>query len=146
MSSSQPTEAAPSDAFGELLRGSLIPTAVAAALCVAGALVSSPMAAGSALFGAALVILFFGAGLFVMKFTAHLAPTTVMALVMLSYTVKVLLLGLALLLVRDASWLSGYAVGVSITVCTLVWLFFEMRSYRRLRIFVHDPQPTDDVP
>jgi hypothetical protein len=31
-------------------------------------------------------------------------------------------------------------VGVSITVCALVWLFFEMRAYRRLRIFAYDPE------
>ena len=33
----------------------------------------------------------------------------------------------------------GYAVGVTITVCALVWLFFELRAYKRLRIFTYDP-------
>jgi ATP synthase protein I len=42
-------------------------------------------------------------------------------------------------LLRDVSWVSGYAVGLSITVCALVWLFCEMRAYKRLRIFAYDP-------
>ena len=75
-----------------------------------------------------------------MKRTAHLAPTTVMAIVMVTYTAKVLALGLAMFLLRDASWVNGYAVGVTITICTLVWLFFEMRAYKRLRIFAFDPR------
>jgi hypothetical protein len=29
---------------------------------------------------------------------------------------------------------------VSVTVCAVVWLFFEMRAYKRLRIFAFDPE------
>lgn len=128
-----------SDAFATLLRGSLLPALVAAGACVVGGLVSSPKAAWSAAFGAALVIFFFALTLLVMKRTTDLPPTTVMLVVMATYTVKVLVIGLALLLLHDASWVSGYALGISITVCALVWLFFEMRSYQRLRILVYDP-------
>ena len=132
-----------SDAFGQLLRGSLVPTAAAAVVCVVVALFSSPKAAYSAAFGAALVIFFFSATLLVMKRTADLAPTTVMMIVMATYTFKVVVLGVAMFALRDASWVSGYAVGVSITVCALVWLFFEMRAYKRLRIFVYDVESSD---
>ncbi|MCU1538299.1 MAG: hypothetical protein JWP82_2650 [Humibacillus sp.] len=129
-----------SDAFAQLLRGSLLPTAVAALGCVVVGLFSSPRAAWSAAFGAALVIFFFSLTLLVMKRTAELAPTTVMMVVMATYTFKVVVLGVAMFALRDVSWVSGYAVGVSITVCALVWLFFEMRAYRRLRIFAYDPE------
>lgn len=135
----------PSDPFAELLKGSLVPTLIVSALCVVVALFFGAMQAWSALFGSVLVMVFFGAGLAVMKVTTHMAPTAVMGLVMLSYTAKVLLLGVALWLVKDASWLSGYATGVTITVCTLIWLFFEMRSYLRLRIFVFEA-PVDAGP
>jgi FtsH-binding integral membrane protein len=135
--------ASQSDAFAELLRGSLLPTLAAAAVCVVVGLFSGPREAWSAAFGALLVILFFGAGLLVMKGSADRAPTTVMLLVMVTYTVKVLLLGATLFLLRDAAWLSGFAAGLAITVCTLVWLFFELRAYRRLRIFAFDPGPQD---
>ncbi|WP_347352080.1 hypothetical protein [Intrasporangium sp.] len=139
MSARPGRNAAPSDAFAQLLRGCLLPTLVAAAACVVAAFFASPMAAWSAAFGAVLVIAFFGLTLLVMKRTADLPPTTTMVVVLVAYTLKVAALGVAMFLVRDASWLSGYAVGVSITVCAVVWLFFEMRAYKRLRIFVYDP-------
>lgn len=135
-----------SDAFAQLLRGSVWPTVVAAVVCIGVGLVSSPLAAGSAALGAALVIGFFGLTLLVMKRTADLPPTTVMAVVMATYTAKVLFLGAVMFAVRDAAWVSGYAVGVTITVCALVWLFFELRAYKRLRIFVYDPQGDAALP
>jgi ATP synthase protein I len=135
-----------SDAFAEMLRGSLWPTLVAAAVCIAVGLFTSPMAAWSAALGAALVVGFFSVTLLVMKRTADLPPTTVMLVVMVTYTVKVLVLALVMFAVRDVSWLSGYAVGVTITVCALVWLFFELRAYKRLRIFAYDPNGAAALP
>ncbi|HEU5000585.1 MAG TPA: hypothetical protein VFT68_16720 [Lapillicoccus sp.] len=135
-----------SDAFGELLRGSLWPTLVAAVVCIGVGLVSSPMAAWSAALGAALVVGFFSLTLLVMKRTANLPPTTVMLVVMVTYTVKVVVLGVVMFAVRDVPWLSGYAVGVTITVCALVWLFFELRAYKRLRIFAYDPDGAAALP
>jgi ATP synthase protein I len=132
------------DAFAELLRGSLVPTLGAAGVCVVVGLVSSPRAAWSALFGGALVVGFFTVTLLAMRRTADLAPTTVMMVVMATYAGKVLALGVVMFLLRDVTWVSGYAVGVTITVCTLVWLFFEMRAYKRLRIFAFDPAPHPD--
>lgn len=135
-----------SDAFAELLRGSVWPTLVAAAACVAVGLVSSPKAAWSAALGAALVVGFFSLTLLAMKRTADLPPTTVMLVVLATYTAKVLVLGVVMFLLRDVTWVSGYAVGVTITVCALVWLFFEMRAYRRLRIFAYDPDGAAALP
>jgi hypothetical protein len=132
-------EARESDAFGELLRGALRPTALVGVLAVLVAVFSGITAAWSAALGAVIVLGFFTASLLVMKRTAHLPPTTVMAVVMITYTVKVIVLGVVLFAVRDASWLNGYAAGVTITVCALVWLFFEMRAYKRLRIFAFSP-------
>lgn len=140
MSATPARSASQSDAFAQLLRGSLFPTLAAAGVCVVVGLFSSPKAAWSAALGAALVIFFFSLTLLVMKRTADRAPTTVMMVVMATYTFKVIVLGVAMYLLSDVSWVSGYAVGVSITVCALVWLFFEMRAYKRLRIFAYDPE------
>ncbi len=145
MMSDAPT-ARQSDAFAELLRGSLLPTLVAAVVCVIVGVVSSPEAAWSAALGAALVIGFFSLTLLAMKRTAELPPTTVMMVVLATYTAKVLVLGVVMFALRDATFVSGYAVGVSITVCALVWLFFEMRAYRHLRIFAYDPQGAAALP
>lgn len=139
MSATSGRNASQSDAFAQLLRGCVLPTLAAALICVVGGFFSSPMAAWSAAFGAALVILFFGLTLLVMKRTADLAPATTMVVVMIAYTLKIVVLGIVMFLLHDATWVSGYAVGVSITVCAIVWLFFEMRAYKHLRIFVYDP-------
>lgn len=135
-----------SDAFAELLKGSFLPTVVVAVGCVVVGLFSSPQAAWSAALGAALVLGFFSLTLLAMKRTADLPPTTVMMVVLATYTAKVLVLGVVMFALRDASFVSGYAVGVSITVCALVWLFFEMRAYRHLRIFAYDPAGAAALP
>ena len=100
-----------SDAFTELLRGSFVPTAVVGLLAVVVGMFSGPKAAWSAALGAVLVLAFFTVSLLAMKRTAHLAPTAVMLVVMVTYTVKILALGLVMVVLRDAAWVSGYAVG-----------------------------------
>ena len=139
MSATPARDASQSDAFAQLLRGSLLPTAVAGLVCVVVGLFSSPKAAWSAALGAAIVIFFFSLTLLVMKRTADLPPTTTMMIVMATYTFKVLVLGVVMFALRDVTWASGFAIGLSITVCAVVWLFFEMRAYKRLRIFAYDP-------
>jgi hypothetical protein len=139
LSATPAPNASQSDAFAQLLRGSLLPTAAVGLGCVVVGLFSSPKAAWSAALGAAIVIFFFSVTLLVMKRTADLPPTTVMIVVMITYTFKVLVLGVVMFGLRDVTWASGYAIGLSITVCAIVWLFFEMRSYKRLRIFAYDP-------
>jgi hypothetical protein len=139
LSATSGRSASQSDAFAQLLRGCVLPTLAAAVVVIVAAFFSSPKAAWSAAFGAALVIVFFGLTLLVMKRTADLAPATTMVVVMITYTLKVVVLGVVMFLLRDATWVSGYAVGVSITVTAIVWLFFEMRAYKHLRIFVYDP-------
>jgi lysylphosphatidylglycerol synthetase-like protein (DUF2156 family) len=139
LSATPARDASQSDAFAQLLRGSLLPTSVAGLVCVVVGLFSSPKAAWSAALGAAIVIFFFSLTLLVMKRTADLAPTTTMMIVMATYTFKVLVLGIVMFSLRDVTWASGYAIGLSVTVCAVVWLFFEMRAYKRLRIFAYDP-------
>ena len=139
LSATPARSASQSDAFAQLLRGSLLPTSVAGLVCVVVGLFSSPKAAWSAALGAAIVIFFFSLTLLVMKRTADLAPTTTMMIVMATYTFKVLVLGIVMFSLRDVTWASGYAIGLSVTVCAVVWLFFEMRAYKRLRIFAYDP-------
>ena len=131
--------ASQSDAFAQLLRGSVLPTAAAGLVCAAVGLFSSPKAAWSAAFGALLVIFFFSLTLLVMKRTADMEPMAVMVAALITYTIKVVVVGVAVFLLRDVTWLSAYAAGLSIIVCAVVWLCFEMRSYKRLRIFAYDP-------
>lgn len=127
--------------FRRMLRGSLAPTLVVGALAVGAAAIAGAQQAGSATLGVLLVVVFFSLSLVVMQRTAHLEPTTVMAVVLASYTVKIVALGVVMIALRDAVWVSGPALALSIIVCTLVWLAFEMRAFTRLRVLVTAEHP-----
>jgi hypothetical protein len=123
--------------FSAMLRGSLVPTLVVGVVAVVvAAVLDGARGAWSAGLGAALVVVFFSLSLLVMRQTAHLQPTAVMAVVLATYTGKILALGIAMVVLRDASWLSGQALALSIIVCTVVWLAFEMRAFTRMRVLV----------
>jgi hypothetical protein len=123
--------------FSAMLRGSALPTAAVAVVCVVvAAVLAGGQGAWSAGLGAALVLVFFSLSLLVMKRTASWEPTAVMAVVLGTYTAKIIALGVAMVLLRNASWLSGQALALSIIVCTIVWLAFEMRAFTRMRVLV----------
>jgi ATP synthase protein I len=123
--------------FSAMLRGSLIPTvAVGVVVIVLSAVLGQARDTTSAALGAGVVVLFFSLSLLVMRQTAHLQPVAVMAVVLATYTVKILALGVVMIVLRDASWLSGQVLAIAIIVCTVVWLAFEMRAFTRLRILV----------
>jgi ATP synthase protein I len=127
----------PAAAFGTMLRGAASATvAVAAVAVVVAALLAGAKGAWSSALGAGLVIVFFSLSLLVMQRTAGWQPTAVMSTVLATYTAKIIALGLAMVLLRDASWLSGRALALTVIVCTVVWLAFEMRAFTRMRILV----------
>lgn len=125
------------DPYAAMLRGAAVPTAAVAlvALVVAGTLRGGPGVVGAAL-AALVVLLFFSASLLVMRAVARSAPASVLAAALLTYVTKVGLLGLFLLLVGDATWLSGDAFALTTVACAVVWLGSEVRSFSRLRVLV----------
>ncbi len=130
--------------FSAMLRGSLPPTVVAGVLAVVlAAVLGGGKDAGSAALGAGLVVVFFSLSLLVMRQTAHLQPVAVMSVVLATYTGKILALGIAMVLLRDADWVAGRALALSIIGCTVVWLAFEMRAFTRMRVLV---APQADAP
>ncbi len=139
------------DPYAQMLRGSLLPTLTVGAIATVGAAFVGAQEAWSASLGALLVVIFFSLSLLVMRRTANLEPTTVMAVVLATYTAKILALGAMMILLRDASWLSGTALALTVIACTLVWLALEMRAFTRLRVLVtdvprHDPPLADGRP
>ena len=122
--------------FAAMLRGSLLPTLVVALLAVVVSAFFGAQSAWSAAIGAGLVIVFFSLSLLVMRQTAHLQPVAVMSVVLATYTGKILALGVAMITLRNASWINGRALGLAIIACTVIWLGFEMRAFTRLRILV----------
>lgn len=133
---SQPASGA-DDPYAAMLRGALVPTLVAATICVVVAVVRAGAEglAGS-LVGAAVVVASFSSSLLVMRRTARSNPQNVMAAALLTYTTKIALLGLLLILLFDAEWLSGMAFALTAMACAAVWLGFEVRAYSRMRTLV----------
>lgn len=105
------------------------------AVLLAASIAGSSAALGAAV-GVTMVCVFFGVGAVVLGVVARLAPAASLLVALLTYTLKVVLMGLVFLALSrsgaldgtlDARWLAG-----AVIACTLVWLscqiFFSMRS------------------
>lgn len=126
------------DPYAAMLRGALVPTLVAAAVCVAVSLREGTAGLVGSLLAVAVVIGSFSSSLLVMRRTARSNPNSVMAAALVTYTTKIGLLGLMLVLLQDAEWLSGTAFALTAMLCAAVWLGFEVRAYAKMRTFVFD--------
>jgi ATP synthase protein I len=125
--------------------GPLASTGLVGLLAVGlGALVAGSSAAIGAGIGVAMVCLFFAAGAVVLGVVAMIAPAMSLLVALLTYTLKVVLMGLVFVgLSRsgaleesvDPRWLGG-----TVIVCTLVWLATQITVSMRVR------QPLYDLP
>ena len=132
-------------AVGPVVRAALLATAAVGILAgvVAGFVGGSQAVAGVAI-GVAMVSLFFGLGAVVLDVVAALAPAASLLIALLTYTLKVVLVGLvfvglnrsgALDSAVDARWLGG-----TVIACTLTWLAAQIVASMRTR------QPLYDLP
>ena len=127
------------------MRGPLVTTLVVGLLAVAaGALLAGAPAALGAALGAAMVTFFFSFGALVLGVVARLAPAASLLVALLTYTLKVVLLGVVFLALTrsgaledriDPRWLGG-----TVIACTLVWLTAQVVASTRAR------QPLYDLP
>jgi len=122
---------------GSVVRAALVMTlTVGFAVILLAGLISGSNAALGAGIGVMMVAIFFGFGAVVLGVVARLAPAASLLVALLTYTLKVVLMGLVFLALSrsgaldgtvDARWLGG-----TVIVCTLVWLacqiFFSMRT------------------
>ncbi|NAZ82547.1 hypothetical protein GTR02_12020 [Kineococcus sp. R8] len=123
------------EAFGILLRRAAVPTSAVVVVCSVVALVWQGASAGlSALLGGAIVVAFFGLRLVVMRRVAMSSPHLVMMTAMVVYSVKVILLGLALILLTRVAWIDARALGFTVIIGAVVWLAFELRGFVTMRI------------
>jgi hypothetical protein len=81
----------------------------------------------SALYGVAIVCVNFLLSAALITLTARISLGVMMAAVMFGYLARLALIGAAILLVRDASWVSLIALGLTIIVTHLGLLFWELR-------------------
>jgi ATP synthase protein I len=135
---------ATNDPYAAMLRAAAVPTAVVGLLAVAVAAVAvGARGAVGALLGTIVVVGFFSASLLAMRATARSNPGAVAAAAVVTYVTKVGLLGMFLLLVQDATWLSRDGFALTVITCGVVWLACEVRAFTRLRLPV-TPDATSD--
>ncbi|WP_432564702.1 ATP synthase subunit I [Kineococcus sp. SYSU DK003] len=135
MSTSTDAGVQASEAFGVLLRRASLISGIAALVCVVVAAVWQGVGAGlSALLGGAIVVGFFGARLVVMRKVTEKNPHMIMLTAMVVYSVKVVLLGVAMLLLIRVEGISGPALGFTVIITAVVWLAAELRAFMTMRI------------
>jgi ATP synthase protein I len=123
-----------------ILRGAAIPTGLAGlAAIIVGLVAAGSQGAFGALVGLLVVLGFFGISLFAISYSARVSPQILMPVAMGTYLFKIFaMLGLVVLL-RDATWMNGRAFGLTVVLCTLVWLIFEVRTFLRTKMLYVDP-------
>jgi ATP synthase protein I len=98
-------------------------------------------AAAWVLVGLGVVAVFFCAGALAVAAAGRLAEELTLPAALGSYLVKVVLLGVLLVAVRDKPWLDPVALGLSVLVGTLTWTVLHGVRVWRSRIFYVDPRP-----
>jgi hypothetical protein len=89
--------------------------------------------------GGAVVVLFFGADLLVMRLSVRWSPVATFGAVITDYLVKIILMALLLAWVRAGSGVDGAVLGVSMGVCAVVFLTGLVVGYTRIPTFSIDP-------
>lgn len=127
--------------FDVVLRGALLPTAVAG---VVTAVVLTPFRGAlglvSALVGVAIGLAFFASGLFTVgRFVRdNSQPVLFMAVGMAVYFAQVIVLLGVLVLARQIETFDSIAAGIALLVTVLVWQGAQMYAWRHARVLVYD--------
>ncbi len=129
----------------KLLLGGLVGGVVAAVCCLVGFGIGyGSRGLVTALIAAAMVLFFYAAGQMIMVFFANAGARTLMLVSLMSYTTRVIVLGLVLLSYsynRD-SWPSLVPIAMFVTTiaCVAGWLAVEILVFSRLRIGAYDTE------
>lgn len=130
-------------AVGPVVRLASVATLLvgAVAALVGGLAAGVPAVLGAAI-GTAMVCVFFATGAFVLDVVATLAPAASLLVALLTYTLKVVLIGLVFVALNrsgllggtvDARWLGG-----TVIAGTLAWLVVQVVVSARVRIPVYE--------
>lgn len=132
-------------AVGPVVRAALVATvAVGALTALLGGLTGGSSALAGVATGVAMVCLFFGLGAVILDVVAALSPAASLLVALLTYTLKVVLVGLVFVALNrsgalesavDARWLGG-----TVIACTITWLAAQVVASMRMR------QPLYDLP
>ena len=130
----------------KLWKKMIVPAGVVAAASI---LLSGLLKGKSGFFGGLLasitVIIFFSIQLLVARISRDLDPTLTMLLAMLSYLLKVTIMGVFLYLIgkyTDRAAVDRTSFAISALVITMTWLVAEVRSFLKLRFQMPLPKST----
>ncbi|MCA0146400.1 hypothetical protein [Blastococcus sp. LR1] len=139
----EPSAAHRPDPYGAMLRGGAVPSIVVGVVAIAVfTLVDGSLGfAGSAL-AAALVVLSTASTMLILRKMAGLDPRVVFMGAMVSYFFKVMLLGVFLVLFRNAEWLSPIAFAITAVVVSLAGTIGEIVAFTRVKTYIYDEPGT----
>ena len=134
------------DLYSAMLRGGLVPAVLvgAVALIVFTVLDGGVGAAGS-LLATAVVLACSVSTMILLRRTVRLDPRVVFLAAMIGYVTKVFLLGVLLVLFRNADWLSPLAFAVTAIVVSLASTIGEIVAFTRVRPLIYD-EPAEPGP
>jgi hypothetical protein len=129
----------------KLLRGGAVGGLAASALCLVGFTLGYGVPGLlSAALAAAMVLFFYGLGQYVMVLFADAGARTLLTVSMCSYTTRVVVLGLVLVLYNryHQTWPTLVPMVIFVTTIAVVagWLIVEVFVFSRLRIGVYDTE------
>lgn len=126
-----------------ILRGAAIPTLAAGLAAIAvGLFVDGAQGALGAFIGLLVVLVFFGASIVAVSWSARNAPQSLMPIALGSYVLKIFALLGVMAVLRGASWMNGRVFGLTVLACTAVWLVFEVRTFLRTKMLYVEPSST----
>ncbi|WP_049822595.1 hypothetical protein [Arthrobacter sp. H41] len=128
--------------LGILTRCTLAATVVIGVLAVAAGILEGPAGALSALFGFALVVLFFGISLLIGHFASKTNPSGALGLFAVTYAIKVVGFAAVLFFLGTPDWLAGTWFFTGAVVTVVVWQAVEVFVFSRTRHQLYE----DEVP
>jgi hypothetical protein len=122
------------------VRAGLVATGVLAVIGVPLAwLVRDARAAAWVLAGLALVVAFFSVSAYAVAAAGRVADSLTLPVALGTYLIKVIVLGVVLVAVRDQPWLDPKAFGLSIVAGTVTWTAVHARRVWTTAIYYVDP-------
>jgi ATP synthase protein I len=122
------------------VRAGLITTGVLAVLGIPLAwLVRDARAAGWVAVGLAIVAAFFSVSAYAVAVAGRVDDSLTLPVALGTYVIKVALLGVLLVAVRDQPWLDPQALGLSVVVGTFAWTAVHARRVWTAKLYYVDP-------
>ncbi len=137
------TSAATPDPYAAMVRGGVVPAlavgVVAVAVCTA---VAGGLGAAGSLLATVVVLLSTVSTMVILRRMAGLDPRVMFLGAMVGYFTKVGLLGVFLLVFRDAEWLSPTAFAATAVLVSLASTAGEVIAFTKVKTYIYD-QPAE---